>query len=192
MAKVTGPLMSLDASGTVGKTATFSKWKGQNYVRLRVTPLNPQSNAMQLVRIKMGAIGYGLSYVLSALTDEGSSALVIEARAKAPAGQSWISYLASQMAGAAFGQWNGVAEEYDILNATQKGYFGVTAAAMGLEDFTIAKPPTTPTSITGAEILYHIAQQAIVDLGYIGFTGGIAAATQQQVTDFAEYMTIED
>lgn len=38
MAKVTGPLMSLDASGTVAGTITFSRWKGINYVRQRVIP----------------------------------------------------------------------------------------------------------------------------------------------------------
>lgn len=38
MAKVTGPLMSLDASGSVAGTITFSRWKGRNYVRQRVIP----------------------------------------------------------------------------------------------------------------------------------------------------------
>lgn len=47
MAKVTGPLMSIDASGTYAKTLVFSKWKGRNYVRERVIPLNPKS-ALQL------------------------------------------------------------------------------------------------------------------------------------------------
>lgn len=50
MAKVTGPLMSLDASGTVAGTATFSKWKGRNYVRQRVIPSNPQTAAQTAVR----------------------------------------------------------------------------------------------------------------------------------------------
>lgn len=38
MAKVTGPLLSLDASGTIASTMTFSRWKGINYVRQRVIP----------------------------------------------------------------------------------------------------------------------------------------------------------
>lgn len=43
MVKVFGPMMSFDASGTLAKTATFSKWKGRNYVRNRVVPANPRS-----------------------------------------------------------------------------------------------------------------------------------------------------
>lgn len=33
MANVNGPLMSMSASGTIGKALTFSTWKGQAYVR---------------------------------------------------------------------------------------------------------------------------------------------------------------
>lgn len=43
MVKVYGPMMSLDASGTLGKAVTFAKWKGRNYVRERVIPSNPRS-----------------------------------------------------------------------------------------------------------------------------------------------------
>jgi hypothetical protein len=50
MAGVTGPLMSMDASGTVGKTITFGKWKGRHYVRARVIPNNPKSAGQLGVR----------------------------------------------------------------------------------------------------------------------------------------------
>ena len=43
MVKVYAPMMSMDASGTIAKAATFSKWKGRNYVRQRVIPANPKS-----------------------------------------------------------------------------------------------------------------------------------------------------
>ena len=43
MAAVKGPLMSIDASGSIAKTITFSKWKGRNYVRKLVIPANPKS-----------------------------------------------------------------------------------------------------------------------------------------------------
>ncbi|MDZ7721674.1 MAG: hypothetical protein U5R06_02310 [candidate division KSB1 bacterium] len=50
MAKVTAPLFSLDASGTIGKAFTFSKWKGRNYVRTRVSPYNPKSTGQTTQR----------------------------------------------------------------------------------------------------------------------------------------------
>jgi hypothetical protein len=43
MVKVHGPMMSLDASGTLANAVTYSKWKGRNYVRERVIPSNPKT-----------------------------------------------------------------------------------------------------------------------------------------------------
>lgn len=43
MATVKAPLMSLDASGSIGKAIVFSKWKGRSYVRRHVIPANPRS-----------------------------------------------------------------------------------------------------------------------------------------------------
>jgi hypothetical protein len=50
MVRVSSPMMSLDASGTIGQAATFSKWKGRNYVRARVIPHNPKSVGQVAVR----------------------------------------------------------------------------------------------------------------------------------------------
>lgn len=49
-AKVVGPLMSLGASGTVGQTLTFGKWRGVQWVREWFKPANPQSTTQTNVR----------------------------------------------------------------------------------------------------------------------------------------------
>lgn len=43
MAKVTAPLLSFGASGTIAKTQTFGKWRGVPYARQHVVPANPKS-----------------------------------------------------------------------------------------------------------------------------------------------------
>ena len=50
MARLTAPLLSLDASGTIGEALTFARWKGINYVRTRVIPANPNTTKQQEVR----------------------------------------------------------------------------------------------------------------------------------------------
>ena len=50
MATTTGPVLSISARGTVGKTLTYSAWKGINYVRQRVIPANPKSIAQEANR----------------------------------------------------------------------------------------------------------------------------------------------
>ncbi len=50
MVKLTGPMMSIDASGTFAKSMVFSKWKGRNYARRHAIPANPNSPAQKGVR----------------------------------------------------------------------------------------------------------------------------------------------
>lgn len=51
--KVTAPLFSLDASGSIGGAITASKWKGRNYMRRLVTPANPRSATQVSTRAVM-------------------------------------------------------------------------------------------------------------------------------------------
>lgn len=50
MARVTGPLMSMSASGTIGKALTFATWKGVAYVREWFVPSNPKTEKQTNVR----------------------------------------------------------------------------------------------------------------------------------------------
>ena len=50
MAKVTGPFMSIDASGTFADTLTASKWKGINYIRQRVIPTYRNTTLQAAIR----------------------------------------------------------------------------------------------------------------------------------------------
>ena len=50
MAKVTGPFMSVDASGTIYNTLTASIWKGRNVIRGYVRPSNPKTAGQLVVR----------------------------------------------------------------------------------------------------------------------------------------------
>ncbi len=55
MAKLKAPLMSLGASGQLGKALVFFPWKGLNVVREFVTPSNPQTAAQNTQRAYMTA-----------------------------------------------------------------------------------------------------------------------------------------
>lgn len=53
MVKLAGPMMSLDASGSIANSITFSKWKGRNYARQLVRPANPKSALQVSMRAMM-------------------------------------------------------------------------------------------------------------------------------------------
>ena len=50
MAKLTGPLLSLSASGQFAKTMVYATWKGIKYARQYVIPQNPNTSAQQVAR----------------------------------------------------------------------------------------------------------------------------------------------
>ena len=57
MAKVGGPLLSVEASGTVARTLTFLRSRGNNVVRARVIPTNPQTMPQSQARIVLSFNG---------------------------------------------------------------------------------------------------------------------------------------
>ena len=50
MAKVTAPLLSMGASGQIGKSMVLGNWRGVKYARQHVVPANPQTVAQQTNR----------------------------------------------------------------------------------------------------------------------------------------------
>ena len=50
MARVSGPLMSMEASGTIASTLVYSRWKGIPYVRRHAIPSNPRAAKQIAVR----------------------------------------------------------------------------------------------------------------------------------------------
>jgi len=50
MARLTAPLLSLGASGSIAKSLVFASWKGIPYARVHVIPANPNSANQQEVR----------------------------------------------------------------------------------------------------------------------------------------------
>jgi len=50
MARLTAPLLSLGASGSIAKALVYASWKGVPYARVHVIPANPKSLAQQEVR----------------------------------------------------------------------------------------------------------------------------------------------
>lgn len=78
MAKVTGPLLSMDASGSVAGAMVFAKWKGRPYVRQLVIPSNPKSGAQVGVRAMMKFLSQswaGLSSMIKATWETQAAAI---------------------------------------------------------------------------------------------------------------------
>ena len=166
MAKVTGPLMSLDASGTVANTTTFSKWKGRNYVRLRVIPQNPQSVAQQAVRSALGTFAKAARAVLTIFDDAAvpavGSPFYTAAVGVAPSNQSWVSYMQKLL----YADFGAIVTEWGTVSAPNKAFYETEAGVQGLAAYT----DMSGTAHTAGSLLFALAYYAetVLDIAVAG------------------------
>jgi hypothetical protein len=94
MAKVDGPLFSLEAKGKIGDAIVFFPWKGRHAVRRWLKPTNPRDIDQKLVRQKMASFGKCLKAISTPSTALPNGAdIVFTVKALTPAAQIWNAYL---------------------------------------------------------------------------------------------------
>jgi len=97
MAKVDGPLFSLEAKGKIGDAVVYFPWKGRHAVRRWLKPTNPRDIDQKLIRQKLAAFGKALKAVTTPCTAmPNGSQVVVSVKAKTPATQIWNAFLVSQ------------------------------------------------------------------------------------------------
>lgn len=89
MAKVTGPLFSVSATGKLADSIVFFGWKGHNVVRQWLKPANPQTETQGDQRIYMGGTGRAVGKI----QPEKVFAQQLVDLGLIPAGQTKQSYL---------------------------------------------------------------------------------------------------
>ena len=185
MAKVTGPLMSMSASGKLADAIVFSIWKGQAYVRQWLVPANPQSAAQGNQRTMLAGLGRAVGKVtVSSVFDTKLAALGV-----IPSGQSKQSYLVKYI--------------LDHYLDTVTNYTSELAAATGHTAYTSFQASADDLGITAFSLaydsigvfdkalgLYLIAKTAIA-LGFTGapYTDALTAWTTTDVSAFAADFT---
>lgn len=132
MAKVTGPLMSMDASGSVGGTLTFSKWVGRSYVRHLVIPSNPQTADQMTVRNAFSVMGKATAWAgkTSEMGDGRSETDATLLQQIAPADQRWNGYVVSIMTQTSAAAYQNAMSAYSALDETAKTDWDDAAEAL--------------------------------------------------------------
>lgn len=173
MAKVTGPLMSMDASGKLGDAIVFSKWKGQNYVRQFVIPANPQSALQGDTRQIVGGTGRAAGKV--AVTSPFNVKLGL--KNVIPAGQSKQSYLVKYI----LTHFLDTLTKYTAELSAVTAYAGITsfnagADTLGIATFTLGYGSAGAyAKALGITLLYKTAQA-------LSFTGSAYTPTLATMT----------
>lgn len=181
MAKVTGPLLSLNASGTVGKALTYKQWKGINACSIKSRPSNPRT-ADQMIGRAFFAAGGKITKVANLVGD------VVEfLREMAPAGQSWASAFIREMQGSNYANMQAAKTFYnDPANTTIKGYFDASASHSEIESVDL--DGTAPTQVPAGLILLA-AYSASFRLGDPKAPATVASVTQAQIKAYETALT---
>lgn len=132
MAKVTGPLMSMDASGKFGDALVFGKWKGRNTVRQLVTPANPNSQGQENARNRTRVTGALQLWANQTTLKAQGKTLTDKERIKAvtPAGFAWNGYLTEKIIGKGGLTYDAAQTAYGALAPAEKTAWDNAAAAL--------------------------------------------------------------
>jgi len=178
MAKVSGPLFSVDASGGFASALVFGKWKGRNTVRQLVTPSNPQSQIQQDQRNMVRNVGVAQHFA-NLTTEKGDSRLSTDKdllKALAPAGQAWNGFLSKSMIGAGSLNYAAAAAAWTALTAPQKTAWDDAADAT-----TPAFPQTYQAEALGVAGTPLTSGQGFFHYQYGLYVAGVSAVAPSAV-----------
>lgn len=162
MAKVTGPLYSMSASGKLGNAIVFFPWKGINAVRQWVVPVNKMSASQGDTRIVLGGTGRAVGEIKPTF----SFAQQLIDLNLIPAGQTKQSFMVKYI----IDHYIGTSASYTAELAALTGHaeydvWQANADALGIVEFDLDYASYAPYN--KALGLYLIAKTAIA----LGFTG---------------------
>ena len=160
MAKVTGPLMSMDASGKFAGALVFSKWKGRPTVRQLVTPANPQNAAQTDQRNMVRVMGAGQRFANLTAMVQSTETLTDKAvlTSLAPAGQAWNGYLVKSGIGAGSVNYTTAAAAYAALTAPEKAAWDTAAGALVPAILSVAQSDpfgAAGTPMAAGQVFFH-------------------------------------
>jgi len=132
MAKVTGPLMSMGASGKFGGALVFANRIGTNVVRALVTPANPMSDGQMTARNIVRVCGAAQHFANLSLENGEARTITDKAGLKlqTPQGQTWNGYLVKLMTGVNAATYTAASAAYAALTSGEKTAWDTAAAEL--------------------------------------------------------------
>lgn len=177
MAKVTGPLMSISASGKLANALVFFGWKGTACVRNFVIPTNKESVGQGLNRVVLGGTGRACAEIYPASGHVTVSAFAqrLITLGLIPGGQTKQSYLVKYIIDHYISTLaNYTAQLAAVVGHTSYTAFQSAADALGIIEFTL--PYNTAGAYNKALGVYLIAKFA-TDIPLTGTPYSLALAS---------------
>lgn len=152
MAKVTGPLFSVSATGKIADAIVFFGWKGRHVVRQWLKPANPKTADQGNSRLICGALGRSCSVIHT------TSVVAADVRLYAEVGATWVSEIIKYMIKNVVNDgtaWDALVTEAEAHSAWAA--FGTEAVDLNLAQYDISYKGCSDLAAPGA-ILYLLAK----------------------------------
>ena len=140
MAKVTGPLMSIEASGQFAESIVFDK---RGFAREYTIPSNPRTDLQQATRLAMKAAQYAAKH----LNTTTRTALTSEL------GYRWNAGLLAEALGANLANWNAAIAEHDTLDIPSQTALRNLAQSLNMLDISV---PNYDETRSATQALYAV------------------------------------
>ena len=199
MAKVDGPLFSLEARGKIADAMVFFPWKGRHIVRQWLKPTNPKSTKQGYLRSALKAIGKFMAKVGNVSDGDAlDSKIYVAATSKADAGMNWNAWLGGGFLDAlqsgntlVTGSLTDLVDVYSSLNTTDLAAWASEASALGLIDFAFGYGYTTNIP-AGLQLFFgaHACYSKSI-IGTAPYNTNPDSWVLADITDFAEEMTTD-
>lgn len=169
MAKVSGPLFSMEASGSYGGAIVFAKWKGRQYSRQLVIPSNPHSADQEAARNRLRVTGAIQNWantttlVVSGQTDTDK----VRITTITPGGYAWNGYLVDKAIGMGGLTYTAARNAYAALQANDRTAWNNAAGALtpAITDvYQTAAGGSSTTALTAGEAFF-IYRYALAQMG---------------------------
>lgn len=144
MAKVKGPLFSIEARGKIADAMVFFPWKGRNAVRKWLKPANPRDVNQQIIRQKLASCGKNTKIIAppSAVLANGA-AMYKMIKDLTPADNIWNAYFPKTIMNHVKTDSNFTALSSALYATISNTYWKCCAAALGFEALTGPEYATT-------------------------------------------------
>lgn len=139
MAKLVGPMFSLEARNKLGDALVFFPWKGRNCARQWTKPTNPRDIGQKIVRQKLSLSGKNVKFCLQVQTDLVSGSGLYQAlKADAPATLPWNAHFVKQIMNRIKTDANFTADESALtsISITELTTWHCVALELGFETLT--------------------------------------------------------
>ena len=185
MAKVTGPLYSMSASGKLADAMVYFGWKGVNVVRGWVKPANPQSSAQGNQRIVVGGTGRSVGEIKPSM----AFAQQLIDLGLIPGGQTKQSFMVKYIIDHYINNATNYAAELALCTGhTAYTSFGALADTLGVVEFDLSYAGNAPYD--KALGLFLIAKTAIA-LSFVGtpYDTALSSWTSTEVLEMGANFT---